>query len=320
MRSEVATFLDQRFQPAIDVSPCAMLVVNEDGVIELANPVAERLFGYDRGELSGRSVEDLIPQGARERHRAHRREYHVDPAARPMGLRRDLLGVRRDGTEIPLEIGLSPFETLHGIFVVAAIVDLTERKEFERHLSMQAEQLEVANAKLSQMAATDSLTETWNRRAFLDQIGIQMELALRTGRPMSIMIIDLDEFKPYNDAFGHMAGDEVLQQAAAIMRKEARRSDYVARIGGEEFAVILPETGREGTRRLAERYRSAIDEATWPRRKVTASIGAATLALEQAGRRPPPDWRSRLMAAADRALYHSKQQGRNRVTHVDELA
>ena len=103
------------------------------------------------------------------------------------------------------------------------------------------------------------------------------------------------------------------------MREHSRRSDFLARIGGEEFAVILPEADSAGAVMLGHRFRKAIDLATWPRRHVTVSVGAATVGFATAVPRPVPPARSQVLAAADRALYCSKERGRNCVTHVDEV-
>jgi diguanylate cyclase (GGDEF)-like protein/PAS domain S-box-containing protein len=320
MPHEGDTRFDEHFRLALDASPCAMVLVDAQGQIRLVNDAVAALFGYEPDELLGRPVETLVPDTFQEAHRGHRAGFLSAPRVRPMGRRRDLMGRRSDGADFPIEIGLNPLSTSHGVYVIGAIVDLTERKHLEHRITAQAQRLEEANVRLSEMAATDSLTDLWNRRSFLDQLTVQMELALRTTRPMSLLILDLDQFKPYNDQFGHLAGDEVLRMAAALMCQQARRSDYVARIGGEEFAIILPETDRAGALTLGERFRVAIEGATWPRRPMTVSIGGGTLTFERPDVRPEPDWRSRLLRGADRALYLSKQRGRNCVTHESELS
>lgn len=303
----------------IDASPGAMVLVDQQGSISMVNRSLERLFGYERDELLGRPIESLVPASQREAHRSHREEFAMHPRARPMGERRDLMGVHKGGTEVPVEIGLNPIPTPGGIYVLGAIVDLTERHLAEQMIAAQAQELAKVNERLSEMASTDSLSGLWNRRAFLDQLGIQMELAKRTGRPMSIMILDVDHFKSYNDEYGHLAGDDVLRSVSRILTEVARRSDYVARIGGEEFAFILPETDDAGAEHLGERFRTAIAEAEWSLRAITASVGATTVTFGRDGRGSPDDWRTRLLSEADRALYHSKEQGRNRVTHVNDL-
>ncbi len=205
------------------------------------------------------------------------------------------------------------------MYVLAAIVDLTARRLAEQMIAAQARELVQVNERLSQMASTDSLTGVWNRRAFMDQLRIQLELARRTGWPLSVMILDVDHFKTFNDEFGHPAGDEVLRSVAHVLSEIARRSDFVARIGGEEFAFILPETDETGAGHLGERFRVALTDTEWPLRPITASIGATTVTVQRDDPDQPDRWCSRLLNEADEALYHSKEQGRNRVTHFIDL-
>jgi diguanylate cyclase (GGDEF)-like protein/PAS domain S-box-containing protein len=313
---------DQRFRAAlVEASPTAMILVDGEGLIRLANPEAERLLGYGSGELLHRSIEDLVPVDLRDAHGAHRRQFGEAPTPRPMGHRRDLMAVRRDGTTFPVEVGLNPVPTPLGTMVLCAVLDLSERREAEQSITEWARELAEMNRKLVALATTDSLTTLWNRRSFLDQMVVQMELAARTTRPMSILMLDVDHFKDYNDRFGHLAGDEVLRGVAKVLREVNRRSDYAARIGGEEFGIILPETDTAGARRIAERFRESVDTTNWPRRHITVSLGATTALFRQPGDHlDPAVWRSRVLAEADRALYHSKDAGRNRVTHISDIA
>src|SRR5690606_6133094 len=133
---------------------------------------------------------------------------------------------------------------------------------------------------------------------------------LRHGRSLALCIVDVDLFKPVNDTFGHIAGDEVLRLIAAIVRDQVRGDDIASRIGGEEFAVLLPECDADAARSFAERLRAAIADASFapggsPRR-TTVSVGVASLAV-------PEGNRSALLAAADAALYRAKHEGRDRV-------
>jgi diguanylate cyclase (GGDEF)-like protein/PAS domain S-box-containing protein len=319
-REAVTAATSEVYRVAMESSPVASLVVDATGTITMVNQETERIFGYQTGELVGRSVELLVPESLRGDHSVQRMEFTEDPVARPMGRRRDLMAQRKDGTVFPVEIGLNPIRTTDGVVVVGAIIDLSERKRAEQRIARQTEMLEVANAKLSEMASTDSLTELWNRRAFLDQLEVQLEQTVRSARPMSVLILDVDHFKPYNDSYGHLAGDQVLRGIGDVLRAKARRSDYVARIGGEEFGVILPETDRDGSVLLAERFRGAIEMTRWPRRAVTASIGATTVAFARTVPRPRSPGYSKVLSAADQALYHSKEHGRNCVTHAASLA
>jgi diguanylate cyclase (GGDEF)-like protein len=136
----------------------------------------------------------------------------------------------------------------------------------------------------------------------------EFERALRYQRPLSLILLDVDHFKKFNDTFGHPAGDEALRQVARILLEQTRTADFVARYGGEEFVVLLSDTDQEGALLTAERLRARLEAAAWSRAPLTASLGVATLQ-----ERTPRG--SELTEQADQALYASKQQGRNRVTH-----
>jgi diguanylate cyclase (GGDEF)-like protein/PAS domain S-box-containing protein len=307
------------YRQAVEVAPVPMIVVRTDGSIVLVNEAAVTLFGYEEKELVGEPIENLVPDGLRPTHRTHRDAYTTEATTRPMGGRRDLMAVAKDGRLVPVEIGLSPIDTSAGLMVICAVVDITSRLRTEEELAELAALLGEKNKTLLELVATDSLTSLRSRRAFLDHLAGQVESAARNARPLSILILDIDEFKRYNDGFGHLAGDEVLRLFGKILRNTARRSDLVARLGGEEFGIVLPETNAEGARTLAERFRQAIEEARWPRRPITASVGATTVTFDHAVPRPPVPEVSGLLGKADRALYASKQSGRNRVTHSLDL-
>jgi diguanylate cyclase (GGDEF)-like protein/PAS domain S-box-containing protein len=304
----------------LGAAPNPMVVVNGDGIMILANKAAQELFGYEMEEMVGQSVELLVPQGARRLHDQLRSRYMDSPQARPMGARRDLWAVGQDGRAIFVEIGLSPVHTADGLLVVCTLVDIGARKRVEERLATVAKQLEGENDKLREEVETDSLTSLKSRQAFLDHLKGQLEMAVRHARPLSVLILDIDHFKQYNDDYGHLAGDEVLEEVGRILKGVARRSDFVGRIGGEEMGIVLAETDREGAAVLGERFRSAIEASPWPRRSVTASIGAATVGFSKAVPRPEAPDLSTILKEADRALYRSKALGRNRVTHAAELA
>lgn len=167
--------------------------------------------------------------------------------------------------------------------------------------------LEVANHFLQRRAATDALTQVHNRGAFDQKLDEEVSRALRHNLPLSLVLLDIDHFKAWNDEFGHQAGDEVLRRVAGLLATTARASDLVARFGGEEFAILLTHTDREGAAVVAERFRSAIAIGQWEPRPVTISVGFATLtSSERSG--------EALVARADHALYLSKLAGRNRVS------
>ena len=184
--------------------------------------------------------------------------------------------------------------------------------ELEDEVARRTRELSLANTQLSELATTDGLTTLKNARYFHETLGVAFSLASRRGRPLSLLLLDVDQFKSYNDTFGHPAGDAALRSVAALLRDNARDHDVVARYGGEEFVLLLMETDADGSKILAGRLRQIIEAAEWPLRGVTASFGIATLS------RGTPD-ASTLIAEADHALYRSKRSGRNRVTHHDDM-
>lgn len=186
---------------------------------------------------------------------------------------------------------------------------LAQRQQIEA----QQRELQEANARLHALANRDSLTGVCNHRALQERLNSEMERFRRTGAPLSVVISDVDAFKGFNDTFGHQAGDDVLQKVAQIMEREARACDFVARYGGEEFVILMPDTPEEAAFTAAERVRQSIETHDWPQRRVTASFGVATA-------RHHSTKSSQLLSLADKALYHSKAQGRNCTTHSAHLA
>jgi two-component system cell cycle response regulator len=184
--------------------------------------------------------------------------------------------------------------------------------ELHAALERQNALLEQKNALLAERAVTDGLTGLSNRRHFDEALRAALSFASRHDQPLSLMLLDVDHFKSYNDAFGHPAGDNVLRAVAEILQSNARDNDVVARYGGEEFALVLPATDACCVRSVAERLRAAVASRPWPLRPVTASFGLATTNTSD------PE-AIRLIEEADRALYASKAWGRNRVTHHLDL-
>ncbi|MBA3534898.1 MAG: diguanylate cyclase [Ardenticatenales bacterium] len=190
--------------------------------------------------------------------------------------------------------------------------EMDRRKAREQQLLAVKRQLEVANEELLRLSSLDGLTGISNRRRFNEFLEREWRRAMRGPRPVSLILIDIDYFKPYNDALGHQAGDECLKQIAEVLELAAQRpSDLAARYGGEEFVVVLGNTAREGALRVAEaiRQRVALLSIAHPSSTIspciTLSMGIAT-GMPCAELSP-----SILIAAADHALYQAKQQGRD---------
>ncbi len=213
--------------------------------------------------------------------------------------------------------------------MIGSHADITERKRAEKtiektyqeleekmllvneqatQLESQKYDLEEMNAHLIEVATTDGLTGLKNHITFQERLAEECSGAVRYKTPLSVLLMDVDRFKTFNDEFGHPAGDAILKQVGAILFRCARSSDVVARYGGEEFALILTNTEAAAALKFAERVRKAVENHNWPHRGVTISIGISSL---QEDMLTP----AALVQAADTALYISKQTGRNRCTH-----
>jgi diguanylate cyclase (GGDEF)-like protein len=220
------------------------------------------------------------------------------------GSLRRYIARRKDGREFPVEINISSLVLDGQRFVVGIIRDISQRQEIEQ--------------KLLEMATTDVLTGLCNRRRFLEMAEQELSRAKRYGHCLAMMVLDLDLFKQVNDTYGHQVGDEVLKNLAEVGSACLRRVDLMGRVGGEEFAVLLPETDLEAALPVAERLRQAVEYSCvhLPEGEVccTVSIGVAQstpqseLSLET------------LLKLADDALYAAKKAGRNRVFTAGEPA
>jgi len=226
------------------------------------------------------------------------------------------------GARKPLSLGLG-FSTDGETTLTLVQPDGGFSKETRTLAEWLASQAAVAldNARLhdivQQQAITDELTGLVNRRRFIEALDAEIERARRLGSPLAIVLADLDNFKQVNDEFGHHGGDVVLRTFADLIRSHVREVDVSGRIGGEEFAILLPETDRDDAARVAERMRrslSAVSIAISADRSIrtASSFGVAELAPDQSG--------DDLLRAADAALYRAKDSGKNRVVSATELA
>ncbi len=217
----------------------------------------------------------------------------------PLRAKQELLGLVIVATETATDnTGRELVETLVG-HTALAINNATMMEQVER------------------LAITDGLTGVYNRRYFNSRLDTELQRSLRFAHPVSLIILDIDFFKSVNDVLGHLGGDTVLKQLAALLREKVRKVDIVARYGGEEFAIILPETTAANAAYVAEKIRSWIEEYPFtdqerlPHRNITSSLGVASF---------PEHARSleELISHADESLYRAKQAGRNQVGRLPE--
>lgn len=290
------------------------------------NPAGRRMMGIaENAALTGKHLLCFHPEDLREE--LHTR---VLPAAEREGCwHGESTLLTADGRVLPVSLVILAHKDGQGRLCYYATMarDMTERRwfdeqiqqqitlvqEFSVELQQQQEELVRANTRLEALATTDGLTGLKNHRAFQERLAEEFPRCTRHHHALSLLLIDVDHFKQFNDTFGHPAGDEVLKRVASILVATVRRCDFVARYGGEEFVIILPETGVQAAQDTAERVRLTIAEATWEQRPITISIGISTL-------HPELPNQASMIEEADQALYVSKALGRNRVTHHSSLA
>jgi len=319
MRSELAAkeqvqAASQRFQLLFNELPVGCFTFDADGLIHEWNDHVEDTFGLNASDLLNRPIEEVFGS------------YGETIATVTCG--RSLHDFewkyqRSDGLELVLLTTAFAFEMGdRRVGGIGSILDITDRKVLERRvadqldeanelnrlLDCQRRQLEESNRRLEELSITDGLTGVRNRRSLDDEISRAFQVAERQGSKLSILLMDVDHFKQYNDKHGHIAGDDVLKSVAKLLTEGARAYDVVARYGGEEFCVLLPATDLSESIAIGERLRLAIQNHAWPETPVTISVGAATWDFHTD--------RESLLGFADMALYRSKSKGRNRVSHA----
>ncbi len=276
-RAEVALAqAEKRYRSIFENAIEGIFQTDAQGRYLSANPALAHLYGYDSPAELMKELTDISHQLYLE---PGRREEFVRLLARHERVSKFESPVRRkDGTAIWISENARTVRDENGtlMYYEGSVEDITERKYQQRQFEDQQTRLQEINVQLQVLATVDGLTGLKNHRALQDALRYECARAEREGHPLSVMLLDVDAFKPYNDTFGHPAGDDVLRQFAHILKTNARGTDFVARYGGEEFVAILPHTGRTAAYECAERFRNAIQNASWPMRAITASFGVAT--------------------------------------------
>jgi diguanylate cyclase (GGDEF)-like protein/PAS domain S-box-containing protein len=291
-----------------------VFVLDTSSRVMIWNRACERLTGVPAGEIIGTdkhwrsfydeprpTLADLVIQNRTDEIR-HLYPQHAKTHPISANLSAESwCDMPRVGRRRYLAADASPIYDAGGAMsaVVETLRDLTDEK--------------MAQVALEQLATRDGLTGLANRRCFDDTLHAEWARALRQQQPLSLLMVDVDNFKAYNDANGHLGGDACLKRIATAVASEMRANDLVARYGGEEFAVILPNQSLKGAAIVAERIRCRVEQLNLPNRlapngHITVSIGAATAI---AG---PDNDASALVAIADAALYRAKHLGRNRIS------
>jgi diguanylate cyclase (GGDEF)-like protein/PAS domain S-box-containing protein len=287
-------------ESVVNLCPDAILAVNREGIIVLMNPAAERLTGFTKAEAVGKLAISQVynpPELARQiKKKIYSEAYGgigiVD------GL--EVETITRQGKTVPIRLSAALLrENGEETGSVGIFHDMTVRKRLEE--------------RLRELSITDSLTGLHNRRQFFVILNQEVERCRRYKRPLSLVCFDLDNFKPFNDNFGHQEGDNILRMVASTARATLRSQDHAFRYGGDEFCLLMVETSLEAASLAADRFRRDFNER-WPLTislpdnhlgPVYLSLGVAEL---QAGEAP-----ENLLKRADLAMYEAKNNGGNRV-------
>jgi diguanylate cyclase (GGDEF)-like protein/PAS domain S-box-containing protein len=292
------------FRTFMDFIPMHAFLKSEDGKYLFYNRHFAEQIGIDQKEWLGKTDFEVLPRELAE----HFRQSDLkvleqqelielyDELPNRSGEIRKLRGLKFSYLNAKKE------KTIAGI-----VIDMTDLLTYK-------EQLEAANRQLQQLATIDALTGLRNRRIFEERMEIEFEVSRRSRRPLSVLMLDLDNFKLRNDQLGHAAGDEALKLFAATLNRACRVSDLPVRIGGEEFAILLPDTPGTGAQYIAERVHASLHGGLAGSMPLTVSIGIASINPTTSS------WR-RLLACADDAMYLAKISGKNRtMLHHDHVA
>jgi two-component system, cell cycle response regulator len=270
----------------------AVVSADASGRITEFNPAAERTFGYRAAEVIGEPVVVLLMERCHAPYRLQVEQLFSAEDADSAGRTIELIGRRKDGGDFPLELCIVTWKAAPGSLYTCIVRDISTRRRTEDERDDLLQRVEA-------MARTDELTGLANRRAWDEELRRELARAMRHGYSMHVVMLDLDRFKEFNDAHGHQAGDALLREVGAVWRIASRVTDFVARYGGDEFALLLAECSSEGVCSIVERLREVLPE----------SLGCSAGIARWDGQMTAEE----LVARADGALYAAKAAGRDRV-------
>jgi diguanylate cyclase (GGDEF)-like protein/PAS domain S-box-containing protein len=331
MKTETAEQERHLLKSIFEVTQNPLFILNRKGEFIKVNPKGMEILGYTWEEFHQMVFLDIV---APEELNGIREKFEEMGQGKEIRFIAHL--INRSGEQIPFEM----FGTIRGEVCFFILSDIQEKIKMEEELARakkefsekvrekdqyvrelqvvrdlykeKLKEIEKLREETELLAHVDDLTGLYNHRFFIQQLTMEVERLKRYPTPLSLLMIDVDYFKHYNDNNGHLAGDHALKAIAHIIENSARQTDIVARYGGEEFSVILINTGKEGAKEIAERVRSHVadtrfpNESAQPNENLTVSIGVATYS-------GPISTLTELIRAADNALYEAKKAGRDRV-------
>jgi len=294
---------EELFRAFMNASPFLSYIKDAAGRLLFYNRSFAQRFGVSEYAWLGRTDEQLWSRKLTKSVRTH--DLEVMAGGKMVETEEHIRN--SDGSVSSLRSFKFPCHDSAGNVLLAGVaVDVSEEVAHHAELERYHRELEDANDQLRKLAVTDELTGLRNRRSFEERLVMEFSLARRRKRELSVLLIDVDNFKTINDRWGHAAGDEVLRRLGTILRTTVRLPDLPARYGGEEFVVLLPESGEESAMGLARRVMQRVATEDWENEPLTISVGMASMneSLENG---------FQLVELADEALYAAKRAGKNRV-------
>ncbi|MGL0960610.1 sensor domain-containing diguanylate cyclase [Vibrio vulnificus] len=286
---------EKQLQQLVNSAPIGILICDPRLNILMTNDFICQLFGMSEQDVLSHHPMDFISLRSRELFQRYIQKTINEQDSQEIA-RADLLLMLPEKKDIPIEMAFSRLVFEGKPMIIMSITDISERKKLE--------------AMLRNLAATDPLTGAFNRRSFMEQAEKSIKTCQRWNCPLSIMILDIDHFKQFNDSYGHAAGDLVLVELVKMADLSTREIDIIGRLGGEEFAVVLPGLGEKEAFEVAKRLRSVVEnmQVNYEQQplQMTISIGVATLQPSELN--TPLE---QLMKQADEGLYYAKAHGRN---------
>lgn len=301
----------EKLEMIFNLSPDVKLITRKsDGLFVNVNAGFLLMTGYTKEETIGKSTLSINFWNSA----TDRKGFISDLTSNGTVENKEYFFKRKDGSLFIGTISASIITINDQEHIVSVIHDITKRKHAEQKIRDLVQQLKAEKNVAQQNAITDSLTGLSNRRYFDESLRTEFYRGKRSGSPLSVIILDIDHFKKFNDTYGHLAGDDCLRHVSAVLKKAAARSyDIVARYGGEEFVLIMPDTEKNGASKLAEQIRKDVEELAIPHSTsetaacVTVSLGVVTVSATNI---PEAE---QIIALADEALYEAKLSGRNRI-------
>ena len=276
-------------------APIGICMTDKDGYFEVVNPAYCEIYGYEQEELIGEHFSIV----ATEENKEELIQLYEDFMQEGKELEEEWQVKRKDGTKVEILANAIRVEGVDGeLKKITFVIDITERKELERKINKK-------NEMLKNKAMRDSLTDLYNHGEIIKRLDEEISRSEREDLPVTIMILDIDNFTRINNEYGHVQGDKILKKISHIFLQNTREMDICGRYGGDEFLIIFPNTELEIGSQIANRIKEKIEDKDMLEEEVTISSGVSALKEEQN--------REELIQKADELLYEAKELGKNKI-------